>query len=102
MTSCPDNINCPHYLSIANLCPNHSHHANLVRTFDDDSVAFKQSAAVRNVTTVQVSTKANTICEWDGVCSLEFLHMIDNNNALVSDHMNQLFRIPSSNIVSFN
>ena len=102
MTSCLGHINCPHYPTLNQLCPNHSHHANLVHTFPDESFAFIESAIIGNVTSVQVSTKTNTLCEWDGVCSLRFHHMIGNNNALVSDHLNQLFTIPSSSVVSFN
>ena len=99
MTSCCDHINCHHYLSVNELCGDHSDHDGLVRVFSDDSASFKDSAIRNNVTSVQVCTKRYTTCQWDGICSLRFVRMINNDSVLVSDHLNEKFIIRSSSVV---
>lgn len=86
------------------LCPNHIDHQHQVKSFRGKPIAFLEAMKKKQVKAVQVTiTTSHECCDWDGVCSLNFLTYFEKSKLVrVKDAQGNEFTIPLNAVLSYS
>ena len=107
---CTDHADCDCYQQSQIICPDHSKHQQqclaLARTLirEPSGDGYLEALYDNEVTTITVCHKddSESVCEWDGMCSLYFDRVCSDRSVLASDATGRKFIVFHPTVVSFD